>query len=172
MWVVVLILGCSVCCGAVLGGFCQLYYAVKNIVFSWNILSGHALAKRQAMLGVSFLPAEERIRLNKEVRFLSEYHNVPWKRFLRYGYDILFAFQEMEESLPLRIQHIFSSSNVQGEDYLRLEEFWARDNLFAFETTAYEQAVESYMRLRDKPTMRLSVWVFRFLDLPHIQFHR
>ncbi|MEF9496919.1 hypothetical protein [Chlamydia sp. 04-14] len=163
----------SVLFGAFLGAYCQLYYLIKNIMLSWRCLLSHAIAKRQALLALSRDFASP--RLSQETEFLKQHHKMSWREFLKHGYDILFAFQEMEETLPELFQEILDSiaEHHEREDVVcSLEDFWARDNLFAFETAAYEQAVEKYLKQRSSPSLWLASRLFRFLELPMIYFAR
>ncbi|WP_279447072.1 hypothetical protein [Chlamydia psittaci] len=165
----------SVLLGAFLGAYCQLYYLVKNIMISWECLLSHAIAKRQALLSLASLGNIKISRLSQETEFLLSHHRVLWRDFLKYGYDILFAFQEMEETLPQIVHEILETlgEHHQQETAVQfIEDFWARDNLFAFETAAYEQAVEKYLKQRSRPSLWVASRVFRFLDLPVIHFSR
>ncbi|WP_117274642.1 hypothetical protein [Chlamydia poikilotherma] len=163
----------SVLFGAFLGAYCQLYYLVKNIMLSWECLLSHAIAKRQALLSLSVNFASP--RLSQEAEFLTQHHKMSWRKFLKHGYDILFAFQEMEKTLPKLVHQILESIGEHHECeaiVCSLEDFWARDNLFAFETAAYEQAVEKYLKQRSSPSLWIASKLFRFLDLPRIYFSR
>ncbi|BAE80884.1 conserved hypothetical protein [Chlamydia felis Fe/C-56] len=165
----------SVLLGACLGAYCQLYYLVKNIMFSWEALLSHAIAKRRALLSLSILGKLTIPRLSQETEFLCQHHKISWRIFLKHSYDILFAFQEMEETLPQLVQEILEAvgENHEQESIVRsLEDFWARDNLFAFETSAYEQAVEKYLKQRSSASLWVASRMFRFLDLPMIHFSR
>lgn len=164
----------SVLLGAFLGAYCQLYYLVKNIMLSWESLLSHAIAKRQALLSLSRSGNFSSPRLSQETEFLTQHHKMSWRGFLKHGYDILFAFQEMEETLPQLVHEIVESiGEHEREDIVSLlEDFWARDNLFAFETAAYEQAVEKYLKQRSSPSLWIASRLFRFLDLPMICFSR
>ncbi|WP_375793989.1 hypothetical protein O1W69_02105 [Chlamydia sp. 12-01] len=165
----------SIVFGAFLGAYCQLYYLVKNIMLSWECLLSHAIAKRQALLSLSISGNLTLPRLSQETEFLTLHHKVSWREFLKHGYDILFAFQEMEETLPKLVHEILESieSNHEQETIARsIEDFWSRDNLFAFETAAYEQAVEKYLKQRSSPSLWIASRLFRFLDLPMINFSR
>lgn len=164
----------SVLLGAFLGAYCQLYYLVKNIMISWECLLSHAIAKRQALLSLASLGNIKISRLSQETEFLLSHHRVPGEIFkirLRYS----FAFQEMEETLPQIVHEILETlgEHHQQETAVQfIEDFWARDNLFAFETDAYEQAVEKYLKQRSRPSLWVASRVFRFLDLPVIHFSR
>ncbi|EPP36116.1 hypothetical protein CP10881SC42_0110 [Chlamydia avium] len=164
----------SVCFGAVLGAYCQLYYLIKTVLLSWVALSRHAIAKRQALLSLAALGGYPTARLSQEIAFLTQYHSISWKQFLKYGYDILFAFKEMEDTQRELLQEILDSLQDRGEREIiqSIEDFWANDNLFAFESTAYEQAVEKYLRYRSRPTFWLVSKIFCFLDLPAVSFSR
>lgn len=164
----------SVCCGAVLGAYCQLYYLIQAVLLSWRALSNHAIAKRQALLALAGYGGYSTDRLSHEIDFLNQYHHVSWRKFLLHGYDILFAFSEMEDTQKQQLQEILDAVQDIGErDILQsIEDFWARDNLFAFEATAYEQAVEKYLKQRSRPIFWLVSKAFRFLDLPAVSFSR
>lgn len=165
-----LVLLISVLLGAFSGGYCQLYYLIKHVVISWEILLTHAIAKRQALLSLSVSPAHTH-SLEQEIAFLNQYHHLSWRTFLKESHTILFALREMEESQEHTVKEILDS--LHGEKSIcAIEEFWAQDNLFSFETSAYEQAVDKYVKNRTRPSLWLAAQCFRFLDLPIIQFHR
>ncbi|ANH78661.1 hypothetical protein [Candidatus Chlamydia sanziniae] len=165
----------SIACGALLGAYCQLYCSIKNVLLCWEALVTHAIAKRQALITLGSFSSEENSQLIQEVDFLLKYHHVSWRMFLRKSYDILFAFKDMEDVLPQRLHDLLEISqqvNDQNDVLLCLENFWASDNLFAFETAAYEQAVGRYLQQRSRVSLCLVRWLFRFLNFPVIEFNR
>ncbi|WP_201456381.1 hypothetical protein [Chlamydia sp. 17-3921] len=165
----------GILCGALLGAYLQLYYAVFNVSLAWETLVKHAIAKRQALISLAQLLKKKHSLLEQEVAFLSEHQNMSWRVFLRNGYTILFAFREMEESLPQAMSELFEfleSCEDQDEALLLIEDFWASDNLFAFETAAYEQAVDKYLKQRQQASLWFAQSLFRFLDIPEIRFGR
>ncbi|WP_348663269.1 hypothetical protein [Chlamydia vaughanii] len=175
MTALVFVIFFGVLSGSILGAYCQLYYLIKNITFSWESLLSHAIAKRQALHSLAVLGNYTTERLSQEIEFLTQYHKVSWKVFLKHGYDILFAFSEMEESQGQLVHDILGAVEQRNEEIeiiQSIEDFWASDNLFAFETAAYEQAVEKYLKQRSRPALWLVARIFRFLDLPDVRFCR
>ncbi|WP_021828667.1 hypothetical protein [Chlamydia gallinacea] len=164
----------SVCLGVVFGAYCQLYYLIQTVLLSWKLLSRHAIAKRQALLSLAVFGGYSTTRLSQEIDFLTQYHHISWRQFLKYGYDILFAFSEMEDAQQQLLKEILESLQDRNEKEIIpfIEDFWASDNLFAFESTAYEQAVEKYLKQRSRPIFWLVSQVFHFLDLPAVCFSR
>lgn len=164
----------SICLGAIFGAYCQLYYLIQTVLFSWKLLSRHAIAKRQALLSLAVCGGYSTTRLSQEIAFLTQYRHISWRQFLKYGYDILFAFNEMEDTQQQLLKEVLESLQNRNEKeiILFIENFWASDNLFAFESTAYEQAVEKYLKQRSRPMLWLVSQVFRFLDLPVVCFSR
>ena len=161
--------------GALLGSYLQLYYAISNVSLAWKVLANHALAKRQALVSLAQLLQQDASKIEKEIAFLSEHSSIPWRKFLRNGYTILFAFREMEESLPQFLAELLDSLDScenQRQALLWIENFWARENLFSFEIAAYEQAVEKYLKLRRQGSLWCAQHLFRFLDLPEIRLSR
>ncbi|EPP34434.1 hypothetical protein CP10139811_0624 [Chlamydia ibidis] len=143
-------------------------------MLSWYALTAHALAKRVAL---SLLASDEvRQPLSREIEFLETYRKMSWRKFLKYSYDILFAFSEMEQALSAKLEIVISSldnmHNSNNDIVGVIEDFWARDNLFAFETAAYEQAVDKYLAKRTQITLWPVAFLFRFFDLPVIRFQR
>ncbi|SPN73977.1 hypothetical protein C10C_0835 [Chlamydia serpentis] len=165
----------SILLGSCLGAYCQLYYSVKSIVCSWDVLMIHALEKRYALISLAHLIGEEDFQSKREIDFLLKCDKMPWRSFLKNSHDILPTFKEMEDLLPERLQIFLKDlENIQSEDQVifYIENFWASKNLFDFEIFAYEQAVEKYVKLRQRMSLRLACSLFRFLDLPVIQFSR
>lgn len=161
------IAGVGLLTGMILGSYCQLCQAIKSVLFSWELLISYAIDKRRALLHVA--PKDLKISLEQELCLLTEAQHLSWKQFLANGYDLLLAVQEMEAVLPNKLGRILAHADVGSLP--QLEEFWARDNLFAFEATACEQAINTYLLKRSKPLLRLTTWLFRFRDLPKVRFN-
>ncbi|AAD19003.1 hypothetical protein CpB0895 [Chlamydia pneumoniae TW-183] len=163
----------SIFLGISLGAYCQLYYSVKSVLFSWYLLTVYALEKRHALLALSQLVGEEDAQSQKEIDFLSQCDKLSWRAFLKNSYEIIPTFKEMEDLLSERVQGFLESIETIAEHdraILCIENFWASKNLFDFEIAAYEEAVEKYLKLRQRAPLRLASKLFRFLDVPSIRF--
>ncbi|WP_100934262.1 hypothetical protein [Candidatus Chlamydia corallus] len=163
----------SIFLGVCLGAYCQLYYSVKSVVFSWKLLTAHALEKRHALLALAQLLGEEDAQSQQEIDFLSQCDRMSWRSFLKNAYDIMPTLKEMEKLLSERVKvYLESIENIVEKDraIFYIENFWASKNLFDFQIPAYEEAAEKYLKLRQQISLRIVSWLFGFLDLPSIQF--
>ncbi|WP_213318039.1 hypothetical protein [Chlamydiifrater volucris] len=170
--------------GLLISSYCRLYLALCCVVDSWVMLVGHAIKKREALISLCRLSADPIIRsylerLLQEEKFLRKCIVLGKRVFLKQSKEIVLTFHEMEMEFLYRIQKLYSQFEKLSEDLPSWQEFkelsenfLAADNLFSFETMAFEQAVEKYEDLRTKPILQLAKEIFRFSAIPEVRFGR
>ncbi|WP_213358302.1 hypothetical protein [Chlamydiifrater phoenicopteri] len=171
--------------GLLFSSYCRLYLALCCITDSWSLLVGHAIKKREALISLCRLSANPVVRsqyldrLLQEEQFLKNCISLKKRNFLKQAREAVPTFHEMEAEFLNRTKNLYSLLELAlGESFSQKqfkelsENFWAADNLFSFETTVFEQAVEKYEDLRTKPTLQLAKEVFRFSSVPEVKFNR